>query len=75
MSPMKLRRCVALYDCEADQEDELSFKTGEVITVINEETTDEEWMEGFIEADPSRRGLFPAIFVEFPPSLNSIHHH
>ena len=34
-------RCRALYDCEADNEDELSFKEGEIIIVIKEE--EEEW--------------------------------
>lgn len=62
---LRYRRCVALYDCEADQNDELSFKAGEIIAVINEETNDDEWMEGVIENEPSRRGLFPAIFVDF----------
>ncbi|XP_021931244.1 arfGAP with SH3 domain, ANK repeat and PH domain-containing protein isoform X2 [Zootermopsis nevadensis] len=58
-----LRRCRALYDCEADNEDELSFREGEVIIVTNEQTDDENWMEGAVESDPSRRGMFPISFV------------
>lgn len=58
-----LRRCRALYDCEADNEDELSFREGEVIIVTNEQTDDENWMEGAVETDPSRRGMFPISFV------------
>ncbi|XP_022252891.1 arfGAP with SH3 domain, ANK repeat and PH domain-containing protein-like isoform X3 [Limulus polyphemus] len=56
-------RCRALYDCEADREDELSFQVGEVIVIIHETTEDEEWMEGMIEGEPQRRGLFPSSFV------------
>jgi len=58
-----LRRCRALYDCDADNEDELSFREGEVIIVTNEQTDDENWMEGAVETDPSRRGMFPISFV------------
>ncbi len=61
----RYRRAIALYDCDADQTDELSFKAGEVILVLNERTADEDWMSGIMESDPSREGLFPAIFVEF----------
>ena len=58
-----LRRCRALYDCDADNEDELSFREGEVIIVTNDQTDDENWMEGAVESDPSRRGMFPISFV------------
>ena len=58
-----VRRCRALYDCDADNEDELSFREGEVIIVTNEQTDDENWMEGAVETDPSRRGMFPISFV------------
>ncbi|KAK7867299.1 hypothetical protein R5R35_002124 [Gryllus longicercus] len=58
-----LRRCRALYDCEADNEDELSFREGEIIIVTNEQTDDENWMEGLVEGDPSRCGMFPISFV------------
>ena len=63
--PVHQRRCVAMYDCEADQPDELSFRINEIIVVTQEKTNDEEWMEGIVESDPSRRGLFPAVFVKF----------
>lgn len=58
-----VRRCRALYDCEADNEDELSFREGEIIIVTNEQTDDENWMEGIVEGDPSRCGMFPISFV------------
>ena len=63
----KMRRCHALYDCEADREDELSFKEGEFILITSEKTEDEDWMEGFIEDNPKRKGLFPASFVQIIP--------
>ncbi|CAH0767009.1 unnamed protein product [Diatraea saccharalis] len=61
-----LRRCRALYDCSADNEDELSFREGEVIVVINERTEDDNWMEGQVEGT-SRRGMFPVSFVHMLP--------
>lgn len=60
---VKQKRCRALYDCDADNDDELSFHEGEVILVTNEQTEDEHWMEGMIEGEPSRRGMFPVSFV------------
>ncbi|XP_064488613.1 arfGAP with SH3 domain, ANK repeat and PH domain-containing protein-like isoform X2 [Ornithodoros turicata] len=57
------RRCRALYDCCADQKDELSFSEGEIIVIISEITEDDEWMEGMIEGEPHRRGVFPTSFV------------
>ncbi|XP_054717198.1 arfGAP with SH3 domain, ANK repeat and PH domain-containing protein-like [Uloborus diversus] len=60
---IKQRRCRALYDCDADREDELSFKEGEVIIIISEITDDDDWMEGSIEGQPERRGVFPSSFV------------
>lgn len=58
------RRCRALYDCNADNDDELEFKEGEILLVLNERTDDDNWMEGEIEGDPSRRGMFPVSFVQ-----------
>uniref|UniRef100_A0A182NHA1 ArfGAP with SH3 domain, ANK repeat and PH domain-containing protein n=1 Tax=Anopheles dirus TaxID=7168 RepID=A0A182NHA1_9DIPT len=59
-----LRRCRALYDCNADNDDELEFKEGEFLLVLNERTDDENWMEGQIEGDSTRRGMFPVSFVQ-----------
>lgn len=61
------RRCRALYDCNADNDDELEFKEGEVLVVLNERTDDENWMEGEIESDSTRRGMFPVSFVHMLP--------
>ncbi|KAF5281108.1 hypothetical protein FQR65_LT02974 [Abscondita terminalis] len=62
-----VRRCRALYDCQADNDDELSFEEGEIIIVINEHTDDENWMEGIVENQPDRRGMFPISFVHMLP--------
>jgi Arf-GAP/SH3 domain/ANK repeat/PH domain-containing protein len=35
----------------------------DVIMILAEETEDENWMEGILESDPERRGLFPSSFV------------
>jgi len=59
----RYKRCRALYDCEADNEDELSFEEGDIIIIIAEETEDDNWMEGILETNPDNRGLFPASFV------------
>ncbi|XP_051659378.1 arf-GAP with SH3 domain, ANK repeat and PH domain-containing protein 2-like [Manacus candei] len=56
-----LHRVRALYDCDADREDELTFHTGEVIVVSEKE--DSNWWKGWIEGQPHREGAFPASFV------------
>lgn len=38
---IKLRRVKTIYDCQADNDDELTFAEGEVIVVTGEE--DQEW--------------------------------
>ncbi|XP_060068133.1 arfGAP with SH3 domain, ANK repeat and PH domain-containing protein-like [Ylistrum balloti] len=58
-------KCRALFDCEADNEDELTFTEGEIIIVLREE--EEDWWEGEIEGNADRRGLFPKTFVEQLP--------
>ncbi|CAH0385238.1 unnamed protein product [Bemisia tabaci] len=60
-------RCRALYDCSADNEDELSFREGDIIIVMSTSTEDENWMEGALERDPTARGMFPVSFVHMLP--------
>lgn len=55
------QKCQAIYDCEADNEDELTFRAGEVIIIVGEE--EEDWWEGEIDGEPHRRGVFPKNFV------------
>ncbi|XP_023208615.1 arf-GAP with SH3 domain, ANK repeat and PH domain-containing protein 2 isoform X3 [Xiphophorus maculatus] len=57
------KRVKAIYNCIADNPDELTFSEGEVIVVDGEE--DQEWWLGHIEGDPMRRGAFPVTFVLF----------
>lgn len=64
---VKLKRCRALYDCVADNDDELEFSEGEIIIILNDKTDDENWMEGEVEGDSRRKGMFPTSFVEMLP--------
>nr|XP_015097904.1 arf-GAP with SH3 domain, ANK repeat and PH domain-containing protein 1 isoform X5 [Vicugna pacos] len=57
----KVRRVKTIYDCQADNDDELTFVEGEVIVVTGEE--DQEWWIGHIEGQPERKGVFPVSFV------------
>ncbi|XP_046871093.1 arf-GAP with SH3 domain, ANK repeat and PH domain-containing protein 2a isoform X4 [Hypomesus transpacificus] len=57
------KRVKAIYNCIADNPDELTFSEGEVIVVDGEE--DQEWWLGHIEGEPMRRGAFPVTFVHF----------
>ncbi|XP_077100455.1 arf-GAP with SH3 domain, ANK repeat and PH domain-containing protein 1 isoform X1 [Siphateles boraxobius] len=57
----KMRRVKTIYDCQADNDDELTFVEGEVIIVTGEE--DPEWWIGHIEGQPERKGVFPMSFV------------
>ncbi|KAK2884162.1 hypothetical protein Q8A67_017799 [Cirrhinus molitorella] len=57
------KRVKALYNCKADNPDELTFSEGEVIIVDGEE--DKEWWVGHIDGEPTRKGVFPVSFVHF----------
>ncbi|VDN91236.1 unnamed protein product [Brugia pahangi] len=61
------RRCRALYDCKADNADELSFRQGDIIVITKEKITGESdiWMEGYLENNPLCKGVFPTTFVTF----------
>ncbi|KYO46332.1 SH3 domain-containing protein 19 isoform C [Alligator mississippiensis] len=55
----KKGKAKALYDFHGENEDELSFKAGDVITEL--EPVDEDWMSGEIKG---KRGIFPKNFVQ-----------
>uniref|UniRef100_A0AAQ5ZSI3 Arf-GAP with SH3 domain, ANK repeat and PH domain-containing protein 3 n=1 Tax=Amphiprion ocellaris TaxID=80972 RepID=A0AAQ5ZSI3_AMPOC len=59
----KPQRVKAIYNCFADNPDELTFSEGEVIVVEGEE--DNVWWIGHVEGEPGRRGVFPVTFVHF----------
>jgi len=50
---------IALYDYEAQEENEISFKEGDIITNLNFVTDD--WWEGVVDG---KCGLFPGNYVE-----------
>ncbi|KAM6323483.1 arf-GAP with SH3 domain, ANK repeat and PH domain-containing protein 2 [Aegotheles albertisi] len=62
-SKTKPKRVKAIYNCVADNPDELTFSEGDIIVVDGEE--DQEWWIGHIDGDPSRKGAFPVSFVHF----------
>ncbi|XP_053141719.1 arf-GAP with SH3 domain, ANK repeat and PH domain-containing protein 2 isoform X7 [Hemicordylus capensis] len=62
-SKAKPKRVKAIYNCVADNPDELTFSEGDVIVVDGEE--DQEWWIGHIDGDPNRKGAFPVSFVHF----------
>ncbi|XP_044873672.1 SH3 domain-containing protein 19 isoform X3 [Mauremys mutica] len=49
----------ALYDFQGQNEDELSFKAGDIITEL--EPVDEDWMSGEVQG---KSGIFPKNFVQ-----------
>lgn len=54
-----LEKVLAIYDYNADKEDELTFQEGQVIYVLKK--NDDGWWEGVMEGIT---GLFPGNYVE-----------
>ena len=54
-----LEKVVAIYDYNADKEDELTFQEGQIIYVLKK--NDDGWWEGVMEGIT---GLFPGNYVE-----------
>ncbi|XP_037686731.1 SH3 domain-containing protein 19 isoform X2 [Choloepus didactylus] len=59
LSP-KGRKATALYDFHGENEDELSFKAGDIITEL--ESVDDDWMSGELMG---KSGIFPKNYVQF----------
>lgn len=62
LAPVVLACVETLFDCFADNEDEISFKEGERIYVTDD--SDADWWAGYIVGEPSRCGLFPYCYVK-----------
>lgn len=58
-------KAIAIFNCTADDDEELSFKEGDILTDIKKSNEDG-WYEGRLEAT-NTRGLFPYNYVEFIP--------
>ena len=56
-----LCKCKALYNYDAQESGEISFKEGQAILVY--EKDDGGWWKGAVESTPSMAGLFPSNFV------------
>uniref|UniRef100_A0A8C9AKK3 SH3 domain containing 19 n=1 Tax=Prolemur simus TaxID=1328070 RepID=A0A8C9AKK3_PROSS len=56
----KGRKAKALYDFHGENEDELSFKAGDIITEL--ESVDDDWMSGELMG---KSGIFPKNYVQF----------
>ncbi|XP_042557696.1 SH3 domain-containing protein 19 isoform X2 [Dipodomys spectabilis] len=57
---LKGRKAKALYDFHGENEDELSFKAGDIITGL--ESVNEEWMSGELLG---KSGIFPKNYIQF----------
>ncbi|KAI5301230.1 hypothetical protein KEM55_009180, partial [Ascosphaera atra] len=54
-------QAIALYTFDAEQDSDLGFKKGEVITILKRTDKKEDWWTGRIG---NRTGIFPANYVE-----------
>ncbi|XP_057581995.1 SH3 domain-containing protein 19 isoform X3 [Hippopotamus amphibius kiboko] len=59
-SALKGRKAKALYDFHGENEDELSFKAGDIITEL--ESVDDDWMSGELMG---KSGIFPKTYIQF----------
>lgn len=58
-----LPTCKAQYDYDSNHPDDLQFKTGDVITILNKEG--DEWFKGRLKGN---EGIFPASYVTLLPN-------
>ncbi|KAL4734091.1 hypothetical protein BDV11DRAFT_198775 [Aspergillus similis] len=60
-APLREDQAIALYTFDADQDGDLGFKKGEIITIIKRTEKKEDWWTGRIG---DRVGIFPANYVD-----------
>ncbi|OJJ05509.1 hypothetical protein ASPVEDRAFT_45029 [Aspergillus versicolor CBS 583.65] len=60
-APLRDDQVIALYTFDADQDGDLGFKKGEVITIVKRTEKKEDWWTGRIG---DRVGIFPANYVD-----------
>ncbi|KAL4915218.1 hypothetical protein BDW62DRAFT_126927 [Aspergillus aurantiobrunneus] len=60
-APLREDQTIALYTFDADQDGDLGFKKGEVITIVKRTDKKEDWWTGRIG---DRVGIFPANYVD-----------
>lgn len=58
-APLDQPSCKALYDFEPENDGELGFREGDIITLTNQ--IDENWYEGLLHG---QSGFFPLSYVE-----------
>uniref|UniRef100_A0A8C4Q6C0 SH3 domain-containing protein n=1 Tax=Eptatretus burgeri TaxID=7764 RepID=A0A8C4Q6C0_EPTBU len=58
------KRCKALYDYQADNEDELSLTKGDILEITNTNIGEDGWWEGRIMEKNGKPGIFPQNFVK-----------
>ncbi|PGH31547.1 hypothetical protein GX50_05694 [[Emmonsia] crescens] len=60
---LKKDQAIALFSFDADQEGDLGFKKGEIITILKRTDKKEDWWTGRIG---DRTGIFPSNYVDAP---------
>ncbi|KAL2855212.1 hypothetical protein BJX68DRAFT_231745 [Aspergillus pseudodeflectus] len=60
-APLRDDQAIALYTFDADQDGDLGFKKGDVITIVKRTEKKEDWWTGRIG---DREGIFPANYVD-----------
>ncbi|KAJ9192637.1 hypothetical protein DTO166G4_9180 [Paecilomyces variotii] len=63
VSALRKDQAVALYTFEPDQDGDLGFKKGEIITILKRTDKKEDWWTGRIG---DRVGIFPANYIDAP---------
>lgn len=63
-APSGTVKAIAMFDYNATEAGDLSFREGDVIYVTEKTESTNDWWTGRLAAQPSQMGIFPANFVE-----------